>query len=99
MRVYTLETKAERTVCVDSVFRCPNPACGFTSAFRAWGRGRSAESIRSHESTVKLPGALRMSVKRAAEQQAWADAHGRAQRVTCPRCARGPNESIQFATP
>jgi hypothetical protein len=96
---YTAETKAERVVCLDGVFRCPNPACGYASAFRAWGRGFAVNSVESRLATVKIPGEMSMATKRAAEQRAWADAQSRYHKLTCPRCVRRGNEGIQFATP
>ena len=99
MRVYTLETKADRTVCLDGSFQCPNPACGYASPFRAWGRGVASDKVRGDSPTIRLPGATRMAVKRIAEQNAWGDAQRKYNQVTCPRCMRGPNEGIQFANP
>jgi hypothetical protein len=96
---YTAETKAERIVCLDGLFRCPNPACGYTSPFRAWGKGFATNKVTSRLATVKIPGEMQMATKRNAEQQAWADAQSNYQRVTCPRCMRGANPSIQFANP
>lgn len=96
---YTAETKAERTVCLDGVFRCPNPACGYTSVMRAWGRGFARNSVESRLATVSIPGEMVMATKRVAEAQAWAEAQARYQAVTCPRCARGRNDGVQFAQP
>ena len=96
---YSVETKAERIVCLDGLFRCPNPACGYTSPYRAWGKGFATNKVSSRAANVKIPGEMHLQTKRNAEQQAWADAQSRFQRVTCPRCMRGPNDGVQFANP
>jgi hypothetical protein len=97
---YTLETKAERTVCIDGVFRCPNPACQYSSPVRAWGQGfATRKTPESPLSTTKLPGELRVLVKQEAEQRAWADARQHYHTVQCPRCTRAPAPSVQFLQP
>lgn len=96
---YTLETKAERTVCLDGVYQCPNPMCRYTSPFRAWGKGFAKNEVKSDKRDVNMPGQMRMGVKRVAEQQAWADAQARFGRVRCPRCMGNQDPSLQFMNP
>lgn len=98
MIVYTLETKAERQVCLDGVLQCPNPMCRATMRWRAWGSGFVMEKITGHSrSEMTIPGTLRLKLKQQAELKAWQMAQARAAKIGCPRCTKATNEGIQFA--
>jgi hypothetical protein len=97
--VYSMTTKAERVVCLDGVFRCPNPACGYVSPFRAWGRGRAENKVEKKHISPTIPGAMRLATKQTAERNAWADAQQKCASLACPRCARPPLEGLQFLHP
>lgn len=94
---YTLSTKADRTVCLDGFFQCPNPACRYASPYRAWGKGTGSNKITDTNRNLTMPGEMRMGVKRVAENQAWADAQRRFQMVRCPRCMGFRDPQVQFA--
>lgn len=97
--VYTMTTKAERVVCLDGVFRCPNPACGYTSPFRAWGRGAAENKIEQKHVSPTIPGTMRLATKQNAERIAWADAQQKYARAACPRCTRTQIQGLQFLHP
>ena len=99
VRIYTMTTKAERVVCLDGVFQCPNPACRYTSPVRAWGRGMAQNKVEKRHVTPTIPGTMRLATKQAAERNAWADAQQKYARVVCPRCSGNRIDGVQVLHP
>jgi hypothetical protein len=95
-RYYTIELSVDRRVCIDGVYRCPNPACGFAGRVRAWGFGAAKATNGSSAPVEHIPSKDIAFAKETAEGAAWTAAHKSYARVACPRCMGQQDASVQF---